>query len=113
MDFYRGFVLGLGEELKYLKVDLFYQIQQGIKRLYTERGIITVLLLYEMSLSKGAFLQNLVILLNFQMDSMNPFVLILACLPHLQTRLRLNQHRPFNQRIIMRYQMEAIDERRS
>ncbi|MFC5542244.1 ExeA family protein, partial [Ureibacillus suwonensis] len=34
--------------------------------------------------------------------------LILAGLPHLQTRLRLNQHRPLNQRIIMRYQMGPL-----
>ena len=29
MDFYRGLALGLGEEPKYRKVDLFRQIQQG------------------------------------------------------------------------------------
>jgi general secretion pathway protein A len=108
MDFYRGLALGLGEEPKYRKVDLFYQIQQGIERLYTERRITPVLILDEMHLAKDAFLQDLAILFNFQMDSTNPFVLILAGLPHLQTRLRLNQHRPLNQRIIMRYQMGPL-----
>jgi hypothetical protein len=34
MDFYRGLALGLGEEPKYRKVDLFRQIQQAIERLY-------------------------------------------------------------------------------
>ncbi|MCZ0757109.1 ExeA family protein [Anoxybacillus sp. J5B_2022] len=108
MDFYRGLALGLGEEPKYRKVDLFYQIQQGIERMDQERRITPVILLDEMHLAKDAFLQDIAILFNFHMDSTNPFVLILAGLPHLQIRLRLNHHRPLQQRIIMRYRMGAL-----
>src|SRR5690625_4116803 len=56
-------------------------------------------------MAKDAFLQDLAILFNFQMDSSNPFILILAGLPHLKTRLNLNHHRPLAQRIIMKYQL--------
>src|SRR5690606_13502556 len=108
MDFYRGLALGLGEEPKYRKVDLFYQIQQGIERLYTERRITPVLILDEMHLAKDAFLQDLAILFNFQMDSSNPFILVLAGLPHLKTRLNLNHHKPLSQRIIIRYQIKTL-----
>ncbi|KMY56607.1 ATP-binding protein, partial [Geobacillus stearothermophilus] len=90
MDFYRGLALGLGEEPKYRKVDLFRQIQQAIERLYHERRITPVFILDEMHLAKDAFLQDIAILFNFEMDSTNPFVLILAGLPHLQGKLRLN-----------------------
>ncbi|MBB3908365.1 hypothetical protein GGQ95_002694 [Anoxybacillus rupiensis] len=66
-------------------------------------------ILDEMHLAKDAFLQDITILFNFHMDSTNLFVLILAGLPHLQAKLRLNQHRPLHQRIIMRYQMGPLD----
>lgn len=108
MDFYRGLAYGLGEEPKYRKVDLFRQIQQGIERMEQERKVTPVFILDEMHMAKDAFLQDLAILFNFQMDSSNPFILILAGLPHLKTRLNLNHHRPLSQRIIMRYQKQAL-----
>ncbi len=76
--FYRGLALGLGEEPKYRKVDLFRQIQQAIERLYHERRITPVFILDEMHFAKDAFLQDIAILFNFEMDSTNPFVLMLA-----------------------------------
>ena len=66
MDFYRGLALGLGEEPKYRKVDLFRQIQQAIERLYHERRITPVFILDEMHLAKDAFLQDIAILFNFE-----------------------------------------------
>ena len=66
MDFYRSLALGLGEEPKYRKVDLFHQIQQVIERLHHERRITPVLILDEMHLVKDAFLQDIAILFNFQ-----------------------------------------------
>jgi type II secretory pathway predicted ATPase ExeA len=108
MDFYRGLAYGLGEEPKFRKVDLFRQIQQGIERMETERKVTPVFILDEMHMAKDAFLNDLAILFNFQMDSSNPFILILAGLPHLKTRLNLNHHHPLSQRIIMRYHMQAL-----
>lgn len=109
MDFYRGLAYGLGEEPKFRKVDLFKQIQQGIERLAGERKITPVFILDEMHMAKDAFLQDIAILFNFQMDSTNPFILILAGLPYLKTRLALNHHRPLAQRIIMKYEIEPLN----
>lgn len=109
MDFYRGLAYGLGEEPKFRKVDLFRQIQAAIERMDQERKITPVFILDEMHMAKDAFLQDLAILFNFQMDSSNPFILILAGLPHLKTRLHLNHHRPLAQRIIMRYQLQPLN----
>lgn len=108
MDFYRGLAYGLGEEPKFRKVDLFRQIQQGIERMDQGRKVTPVFILDEMHMAKDAFLQDLAILFNFQMDSSNPFILVLAGLPHLKTRLNLNHHRPLTQRIIMRYQFQPL-----
>lgn len=108
MDFYRGLAYGLGEEPKFRKVDLFRQIQHGIEQMARERKITPVFILDEMHMAKDAFLQDLALLFNFNMDSSNPFILVLAGLPHLKTRLNLNHHRPLTQRIIMRYQIQPL-----
>jgi len=108
MDFYRGLAYGLGEEPKFRKVDLFRQIQEGIQRLFEERRITPVFILDEMHLAKDAFLQDLAILFNFEMDSTNPFILVLSGLPSLKRRLRLNHHRPLAQRMIMKYELQPL-----
>ncbi|MBW8352154.1 AAA family ATPase [Bacillus sp. IITD106] len=108
MDFYRGLVYGLGEEPKFRKVDLFRQIQHGIERMAVERKITPVFILDEMHMAKDAFLQDIALLFNFQMDSVNPFILVLAGLPHLKTRLALNQHRPLSQRLIVKYEIQPL-----
>ncbi|UTW70390.1 hypothetical protein KHA80_07795 [Anaerobacillus sp. HL2] len=38
----------------------------------------------------------------------NPYILILAGLPHLKSRLALNHNRPLAQRLIMRYQFQPL-----
>lgn len=108
-DFYRGLAFELGEEPRYRKVDLFYQIQKSILSLYKERKITPVLVLDELQMARDAFLCDLSILFNFGMDSENPFVLILSGLPYLSSKLVLNQHRPLYQRIIMKYKLEALN----
>jgi len=108
MDFYRGLAYGLGEEPKFRKVDLFRQIQRGIERIVQERRITPVFILDEMHMAKDAFLQDIALLFNFQMDSTNPFILVLSGLPHLKTRLALNHHRPLTQRIIMKYEIQPL-----
>jgi len=109
MDFYRGLAYGLGEEPKFRKVDLFRQIQQGIDRMDKERKVTPVFILDEMHMAKDAFLQDLAILFNFQMDSSNPFILVLSGLPHLKMRLNMNHHRPLAQRIVMRYELQPLN----
>src|SRR5690625_5275184 len=109
MDFYRGLAYGLGEEPRFRKVDLFRPIQQGIEQMDQNRKVTPVFILDEMHMAKDAFLQDLAILFNFQMDSSNPFILILAGLPHLKTRLNMNHHRALSQRIIMRYQLQPLN----
>ncbi|ARK23667.1 AAA family ATPase (plasmid) [Sporosarcina sp. P37] len=108
MDFYRGLVYGLGEEPKFRKVDLFRQIQQGIERMAHERKVTPVFILDEMHMAKDAFLQDIALLFNFQMDSQTPFILVLAGLPHLKTRLQLQHNRPLSQRLIMKYEIHSL-----
>lgn len=110
MDFYRALAYGLGEEPKFRKVDVFRQIQTGIERMAVERKITPVIILDEMHMAKDAFLQDIALLFNFQMDASNPFILILAGLPHLKTKLALNHHRPLTQRFVMHYEIQALSQ---
>ena len=50
------------------------------------------------------------ILLNFEMDSKDPLLLVLAGQPQLLAKLALRVHLPFRQRVAMRYRMPAMDE---
>jgi len=109
MDFFRGLAVGLGEEPKFRKVDLFHQIQRAIMIFFRERKITPVFILDEMQMAKDLFLHDLSIIFNFGMDSENPFVLVISGLPYLQDKLALNQNRPLSQRLVMRYKMEPLN----
>lgn len=108
MDFYRGLAISLGEQPKFRKVDLFYQIQNAIIDLYDKRRIIPVFILDEMQSASGQFLNDLSIIFNFDMDQRNPFILVLAGLPVLANRLGLNQNRSLDQRIVTRFHFDSL-----
>ncbi|QUL98533.1 MAG: ATP-binding protein [Candidatus Fermentithermobacillus carboniphilus] len=108
MDMYRNLVTGLGEEPRYRKSDLFRQIQKAVEHFFYEKRVTPVFILDEMHLAKPEFLLDLAMIFNFSMDSKNPFVVIIAGLPFLSTRLKLNHIQPLAQRIIVHYKMEPF-----
>ncbi|WP_338834077.1 IS481 family transposase ISChy6 [Moorella humiferrea] len=109
MDFYRGLARGLGEEPGFRKIDLFHQIQQAIQVLFRDKKITPVFILDEMHLASPKFLLDLALLFNFAMDAFNPFILVLAGLPFLLSRLELNQTQSLAQRLVVRFQMEPLN----
>ena len=108
-DFYRGIISLLGEEPKFRKVDLSNQIQNAIKTLYYKNRITPVIILDEIQMANNKFLNDLSLLFNFSMDSQNPYVLVIAGLSHLTNRMHLNSNQSLNQRISMRYELEALN----
>ena len=109
MDMYRSLAAGLGEEPLYRKSDLFRQIQSAVEHLFNEKRVTPVFILDEMHLARADFLMDLAMIFNFSMDSKSPFVFVIAGLPFLTSRLRLNQTQPLSQRIIVHYKMEPMD----
>lgn len=107
-DFYRGLAFGLGEEPKTRKIDLFRQIQQAVTTSFQDRKVTPVFILDEMQMAKDVFLSDLNLLFNFQMDSSNPFLLLLCGLPYLRDRLTLNHNRPLSQRLLLSHQVEPL-----
>ena len=113
MDFYRGIARALGETPQFRKVDLFHQIQQTIYKSFKDSRITPVLILDEMQLATPKFLSELTILFNFEMDSQNPFILILCGLDYFLDKLKLNQNRPLSQRVLIHYAIEPLYEAKS
>ena len=109
LDAYAQLNRALGGQEVRSKSLLFQEIQQGIAGL-AARGKQPVLVLDEADLLRSALFDELRILLNFEMDSKDPLLLILAGQPQLLAKLALRVHLPFRQRVAMRYRMPTMDE---
>jgi type II secretory pathway predicted ATPase ExeA len=109
LDAYGQLNRALGGQDVRSKSLLFRDIQRGIAEL-TAQGKQPVLVFDEADLLRSALFDELRILLNFEMDSKDPLLVILAGQPQLLAKLALRVHLPFRQRVAMRYRMPAMDE---
>ena len=109
-DFYKQLATELGEEPKFRKIDMFNQIQSAIANLYFEQHITPVIIADEMHNASSSILDDLRMLFNFRMDSVNPYVLIIAAQPAIRTKLALNSGLPLKQRIGGKYTMKGLSE---
>jgi type II secretory pathway predicted ATPase ExeA len=109
IDAYMQLNRALGGEQIRSKSALFAEIQHGIAQL-TAQGKQPVIILDEADLMRSPLFDELRILLNFEMDSQDPLLLILAGQPQLLAKLALRIHLPFRQRVAMRYRMPPMDE---
>lgn len=109
LDFYRQLNQKLGGESYHYKAQLFESIQQRIKELVTNSKKIPVIIFDEAHLLKNENFTELQILLNFNMDSTDPALIILAGQPHLADRLLRPILKSFYQRIMLKYQLLPLD----
>lgn len=110
MDAYGQLNRALGGQDMRSKSLLFGEIQRGIAQL-TAQGKQPIIVLDEADLLRSPLFDELRILLNFEMDSKDPLLLILAGQPQLLAKLALRVHLPFRQRISMRFRMPPMDEK--
>ena len=94
MEFYRMIAEELGYEPRFRKNENFRTIQNAIDRFVIEKRMTPVFIFDEANYMKSATLNDLKILFNFEMDSVNKAVIILAGLPQLNNTLRLASHEP-------------------
>lgn len=107
-DFYRNLVQELGAIPTFRKPDNFRIIQNELTRLSVEKRKTPVIIIDEANYINNAILNDLKILFNFEMDSRDRAVVLLAGLPQLNSTLRLTIHEPLRQRIVMNYHMEGL-----
>jgi len=109
MEFYRALALELGLELKHKKIDNFKQIQEEIIRLVKDKKVTPILVIDEAQYLRTDIINDLKILLNFEMDSKNYLTIILIGLPILINILGRNIHEAIKQRIVVSYHYVGIN----
>lgn len=107
-EFYKQLCYELGIEPPYKKIDMFREIQERILNLSKDKRINIIIVLDEAQYLKTGILNDLKILLNFDMDSKNYVSLILVGQPVLNSILRRNIYDALNQRITVSYNMIGI-----
>ena len=109
LDFYKSLCIGLGISPMARKIDMFKQIQDTIKTFVNDRKITPVIILDEAQYLKSDILNDLKMILNFDIDSKNYAVLILMGQPVLNDILSRNSHEALKQRIVVNYTFVGID----
>lgn len=109
LEFYRSFCIGLGIVPASKKIDMFNQIQERIKLLVNDRKITPIVICDEAQYLKTDILNDLKMLLNFNMDTNDLVVLVLVGQPTLNDILSRSVHEALNQRIIVNYMFMGIE----
>ena len=111
MDFYKSLCIELGIIPKHRKIDMFKQIQETVKGLVKERKIVPIIVLDEAQYLRTDILNDLKMLLNFDIDSKDYVVLILVGQPILNDILSRNTHEALKQRIVVNYTFVGFDDK--
>lgn len=107
-DFYRELAAQLNLEPAFRKIDNFRLIQTEISRLFDEEKTVPVIVIDEANQISGQILQDLKMIFNFEMDSQEKAIVILAGLPQLRAVLRQSSHETLRQRIVMNIRMNPL-----
>lgn len=109
VEFYKQLAEALGLEPRFKKTDNFKAIQGVIERYVNEKRMTLIIVLDEANYLRNGILNDLKMLFNFDMDSKDKAVVILAGLPQLNNTLNLGIHEPFRQRIVMNYHLDNLN----
>ncbi len=102
LDFYRQLNFKLCGQSFHLKSQLYTSIQKNITELASQRKKLPVIIFDEAHLLKNENFIELQLLMNFNMDSIDLSLIIIAGQPHLYDRLSMPMMRSFFQRISMK-----------
>jgi general secretion pathway protein A len=107
LDLFRQLALDLDLEPAHLRGDLVRQISAAIVRLNQKKQH-PILICDEAQLLCHPALEQLPLLLNFDMDSSRYLTLLLVGQPLLRRTLSLQMHEPLRQRIAVQYHLEGL-----
>ena len=108
LDLLRQIALGLDLEPAHFRGDLVRQIADAVIRLNQSKKQHPILILDEAHLLPHAALEQLPLLLNFDMDSSRLLTLLLVGQPLLRRTLSLQMHEALRQRIGVHYHLEGL-----
>jgi type II secretory pathway predicted ATPase ExeA len=105
---YAEVVSRLGAEPRFHKAFLIAQVASLLAAEAAERARHIVLVVDEAHLLDSSQLEELRLMTNAEMDSANPFALVLLGQPALRSRLRLGTFAALDQRVTLRYALPAM-----
>lgn len=108
MDFYRQLNHELDGEPFTRKADLFRSIQNVILNYAKNKKILPVIIFDEAHLLNRENLFELQIISNFNMDSIDPALIVLAGQTHLRDKVRLGSFDSLYQRIHLKYRINPL-----
>jgi len=108
LDLWRQLARALDLEPAYGRGDLVRQIAEAIVRLNQSKKQHPILICDEAQLLPHAALEQLPLLLNFEMDSAHYLTVLLVGQPLLRRTLSLQLHEPLRQRIAVQYHLEGL-----
>lgn len=112
-EFYRELCDKLGIEQHHSKRINMVQIQNEIKRLSIEKRITPVIILDEANYLSSQILNDLKIILNFEMDSKEPYILLLVGQNIIRNSLNMKANEALKQRISMNYSLTGLSHEES
>jgi type II secretory pathway predicted ATPase ExeA len=108
LEFYSQICFYLTKETSWKKSQLFRTIQNGVKDYVANHKKIPVIILDEAHLLKNENFQELQIITNFDMDTLDPFIVIISGQSHLSERLMRPIHESFNQRFALKFVLPPL-----
>lgn len=108
MDFYRALCDGLGIIAGFKKMTMFKQIQETIYNYSYNKNITPVIILAEAQFLKNSILDDLRIILNFNMDSKDHAILLLVGQTAFINQIQRKNHDALRQRIVVNYHLTGL-----
>lgn len=108
MDFYRQLAISLAGQAPWRKTELFGVIQNAIKDYVANNRKLPIIIFDEAHLLKHDNFYELQIISNFDMDSQDPVLFIMAGQPHLREKILNPIHQSFNQRITLKFHLDSL-----
>jgi type II secretory pathway predicted ATPase ExeA len=109
IDFYRQLNLKLTGEFRHRKVDLFNSIQAAVRDMVTNQKKVPVIIIDEAHLLMPDNLQEIQIILNFDIDSTNPAIFIMAGQSHLRDKVAAHVNISLSQRFSLKFHLTPLD----
>jgi len=108
LEFYKDLALKLGIIPAHKKIDLFNSIQERIVSLSKDKRIVPIIICDEGQYLNTKILNDLKIIMNFNMDSENHAVFIITGLPKLASTISMGAHDALAQRVVINYTFSGL-----
>ena len=109
MEFYRQLCVRLTGEAFFRKSVCFDKIQRAIIELVNDQKKVPVVVIDEAQMLKAENLFEIPIILNFQIDSVDPLLFIMVGQTYLRDIIARPVHKSLNQRFSLKYALQSLD----